>query len=133
MQMAWRLQQTTPDGRSSFRQGSSRTEIEDTTSPRIVVCGDGVLHAITALACRICDLVAVYVPHEASTAETLAQVLVVHRASEACAIVCSSHTWGQLKPHVACRCVLLELIALHIMWWIGATSALFVPLAQGCS
>ena len=74
----------------------------------VVVCGDGTLHAVAALACRSSDMVAVYVPHEAASAETLAKALLVQRASGAGAIVFSEHTWEPLRQHVAGRCVPLN-------------------------
>lgn len=71
---------------------------------RLVICGDGVLHAIGVLACSLAEFVPVLVPYEASQDETLCKLQLVQRACDAAATVVSEHLWATLDPLLPTRC-----------------------------
>jgi hypothetical protein len=79
---------------------SSRSKDENC----VILCGDGPLHAMAGLACLLHGFVAVFVPLEAEAEETLAQVLLVQRASQASAVLFSPGVWRQVRPFVGTRC-----------------------------
>ena len=71
---------------------------------RLVVCGDGALHAIGVLACGLGELVPVCVPYEAGHEETLCKLQLVQRACDAAAVVVNEHLWAKLSPLWPTRC-----------------------------
>lgn len=73
-------------------------------APRVVVCGDGILHAVASIACGLSSAVAVFVPVEVEEAESLAQALLVHRAASASCIVFASAPMRKLTSEMQSRC-----------------------------